>query len=112
MRRYRGDRREAIEWINYRRIHYIAASWFHPFSRVGRSVLLRTVPSVRAVYLITPSQPLVQVHVFFQPLPSLLVFLSVAESERIIQIRINIEFSLRNDYCEPDIHVWRRQCHQ
>jgi hypothetical protein len=30
MRRYRGTRREAIDWIDYRRIHYIAASSFHP----------------------------------------------------------------------------------
>jgi hypothetical protein len=33
MRLYRGARREAIEWIDYRRIHDIAASGFHPFSR-------------------------------------------------------------------------------
>ncbi len=34
MRLYKGARREAIEWIDYRRIYYIAASGFHPFSRV------------------------------------------------------------------------------
>jgi hypothetical protein len=34
MLRYKGARREAIEWIDYRRIHYIAASWLHPFPRV------------------------------------------------------------------------------
>jgi hypothetical protein len=33
MRRYMGARREAIERIDYRRIHYIAASWFHPIPR-------------------------------------------------------------------------------
>jgi hypothetical protein len=27
-----GTRREAIEWIEYRRIHYIAASWFDGFT--------------------------------------------------------------------------------
>jgi hypothetical protein len=33
MWRYAEARREAIEWEDYRRIHYIAPSWFHPFSR-------------------------------------------------------------------------------
>jgi hypothetical protein len=33
MRRYMGARREAIEGIDYRRIHYIAASWFQPYPR-------------------------------------------------------------------------------
>jgi hypothetical protein len=30
MRRYMKARRERIE---YRRIHYVAASWFHPYPR-------------------------------------------------------------------------------
>ncbi len=33
MQRYIGARREAIEWIEYRRIRYIAASWFDPYPR-------------------------------------------------------------------------------
>jgi hypothetical protein len=33
IRRYKGARHEAIEWEDYRRIHYIAASWFPPFPR-------------------------------------------------------------------------------
>ncbi len=33
MRRNKGTRREAIKWEDYRRIHYIAAWWFHSFPR-------------------------------------------------------------------------------
>jgi hypothetical protein len=41
MRRYKGARREAKEWEDYCRIHYIAASWFHAFPRA--SIMLASI---------------------------------------------------------------------
>ncbi len=53
MRLYREARREAIEWIDYRRIYYIAASGFHPFSRVigGKTSKSSTHPYLKQLWV-------------------------------------------------------------
>jgi hypothetical protein len=40
MRQNKGARREAIEWEDYRRIHYIATWWFHSFPREEATLLV------------------------------------------------------------------------
>jgi hypothetical protein len=53
MQQSKGARREAIEWEDYRRIHYIAESWFHPFSCVGgllRRLEITNVKSIRTYF--------------------------------------------------------------
>jgi hypothetical protein len=52
LRRYKGARREAIEWEDYRRIHYIAASWFHPFPRVFGPIVPTSVLSFATPWIV------------------------------------------------------------